>query len=93
MKKIILNFPDEITRLFGKEFGKEIYTLQIKDEIDYSKKNIIVIPESIEDVSISFVQGLAEDIFVKIRKDEFQRYFSVKGNSKVVDKVIKSIYY
>ena len=22
MKKIILNFPNEITRLFGKEFGK-----------------------------------------------------------------------
>lgn len=93
MKKIILNFPNEITRLFGKEFGKEIDTLQIKDEIDYSKKNIIVIPENIEDVSISFVQGLTEDIFVKIRKDEFQRYFSVKGNPKVVDKVIKSIYY
>ena len=29
MKKIILNFPNEITRLFGKEFGKEIYTLQL----------------------------------------------------------------
>lgn len=93
MKKIILNFPNEITRLFGKEFGKGIYTLQIKDEIDYSKKNIIVIPENIEDVSISFVQGLTEDVFISIRKDQFQKYFLVKGNPKVVDKVVKSIYY
>lgn len=91
--EIKLEFENGVSRLVGLELGKNIYKTQIEGKVDYSKKNIIVIPNEIEDVAITFVQGLTEGIFDNIKKDEFQTYFEVRGSQKVIDKVIKSIYF
>lgn len=91
--KITLSFPTTINRLAGNHFGVEIYNDQVKEKINYSKKNIIIIPEYIEDVAISFVQGFTQEIFNKIKKDEFTNYFEIQANDKVRNKFIKSIYF
>lgn len=93
LNKIVLSFSNETTRLSGKSFGEEVYISQIKNKIDYSKLNTLVFSKSIEDISISFIQGLTEHIFKEIERDEFQNYFTIEGNSNIVDKAIKSIYY
>lgn len=91
--KITLNFPTTINRLAGNHFGVETYNNQVKENINYSKKNIIIIPEYIEDVAISFVQGFTQEIFNKIKKDEFDNYFEIQAKDKVRNKFIKSIYF
>lgn len=91
--EIRLEFEDGVVRLTGLELGVDVYEAQVKDKVDYSKKNIIVIPNEIEDVAIAFVQGLTKGIFNNIRKDEFHAYFEIRGKQKLVDKIIKSIYF
>lgn len=90
--KIELQFEDEVNRLVGVEFGRDVYKRQIEKKINYSKKNIIIVPNAIEDISISFIQGLTEKIFENISKDEFEKYFKISGNQNIVDKIIKSVY-
>lgn len=91
--KIILTFTNSISRLAGNALGRQIYETQVKSNINYSEMNIIVMPATIEDVAISFVQGFTQEIFNKIQKDEFGKYFKVEGNQKVVDKFMKSVYF
>lgn len=91
--KIVLTFTNSISRLAGNALGRDIYEKQVKSKIDYTKMNTIVIPTTIEDVAISFVQGFTQGIFNDIQKDEFSDYFKVEGNVKVVDKFMKSVYF
>lgn len=91
--KIALTFTNSISRLAGNTLGRETFEKQVKGKIDYSKMNIIVMPDTIEDLAISFVQGFTQEIFNDIQKDEFSDYFKVEGNQKVVDKFMKSVYF
>lgn len=60
-----LSFNKTLTNLVGNRFGRATYSEQVKDRFDESKINIAVIPDRIEDVATSFVQGfyssLSED--------------------------------
>lgn len=89
--KIELVFENEISRLVGIEFGREVYETQIEKKMEYSKKNTIIFPNTIEDISITFIQGLTENMFIKIKKYDFQNYFQIIGNEKVVNKIMKTI--
>lgn len=80
-------------RLVGEDKGVNLYREQLKEYVDYDKTNIIAFPPHIEDISISFVQGMTRDIFSEINKDEFSTYFRVEGPTKIVDKFNKSIYF
>ena len=91
--RIVLTITNSISRLAGNTLGREIFINQVKDKIDYSKINIIVMHETIEDIAISFVQGFTQEIFNKIHKDEFSNYFKIQGNQKVVDKFMKAVYF
>ena len=93
MSIIKLDVDSTITRLAGNPYGEEIYNTQVKDKIDFSSKNTIVVPENIEDVAISFVQGFTKNIFSKIDKEDFYNYFNIEGKVKVVNKFRKSIYF
>lgn len=94
MENIIeLRFNNTITRLAGNAFGKSTYTNQVKDKINYDHINIIIIPNYIEDIAISFVQGFTDEIFEEISKDEFDKYFIIKANDKIVNKFKKSVYF
>lgn len=90
--EIKMEFDNGVYRLVGNELGKAVYKEQLEKNIDYSKKNILLIPDYIEDISISFVQGLTEEIFRNINKDEFEVYFKLKGNKNVIEKFMKLIY-
>lgn len=88
---IELDFKDKINRLAGIDFGREVYETQMKNKIDYSNKNAIIFPDTIEDISITFIQGLTEDIFNKIEKYEFSLYFYILGNDNIIRKIMKTI--
>lgn len=91
--KIELVFSDDIKSLFGKDLGKKIFIEQVESKIDCVKLNIIVLPSSIENISISFVKGFTEKILNYISEYEFLDYFRICGNQKVVSKFLKSIHY
>lgn len=90
---ITLHFRKDISRLAGNKLGEDTFEKQIKDNINYSKLNILVFPDEIENIAISFVQGLTKGIFDEINKDEFSRYFKVVAKGDLPDKFIKSIYF
>lgn len=92
-KKIVLEFPNTISRLAGNSFGKDIYINQVKDRVDLSQNNVIVIPNTIQDIAISFVQGFTEEILEKIDLDEFEKYITIEGTEKVVTKFKKAVFY
>lgn len=92
-KRIELDIPKDIDRLAGNPFGEEIYYKSVKNAVDFSDMNIIIIPNNIEDIAISFVQGFTCHIFEMISKDEFYKYFKIEGNEKVINKFKKGIYY
>lgn len=91
--KIELKFRNKPTRLYGEIAGENIYILAVEDNIDWNGKNIIIFPEYIENISISFVKGFTKKIFDNINKDEFLKYFKIIFHkSELIDKFIKSIY-
>lgn len=91
--RIKLLFTNNVNKLVGDKLGKDTYEKQVKEFVNFTKLNIVVIPYTIEDISISFVQGFTQSIFENIRKDEFNKYFKIIGSQKVVDKFNKSINY
>lgn len=94
MNKVIeLNFKSSLNKLAGNKFGERIYNEQIKEKVDFKNKVVIVFPDIIDDIAISFVQGFTKEILEKIPKSEFFEYFSLKGNPKVIDKFKKSLFY
>lgn len=94
MENIIeLKFNNTITRLAGNAFGKSTYINQARDKISFNTTNIIIIPDFIEDIAISFVQGFTCEIFENITKDEFNKYFIIKANDKIINKFEKSVYF
>lgn len=91
--RIELKFNNTITRLAGNSYGKNIYISQVQDKVNFNDKNIIVIPSQIEDIAISFVQGFTSEIFKSITKYEFDKYFEIRANEKIVSKFKKSVYF
>jgi hypothetical protein len=78
--------------LYGEPMGTSTYS-NIRGGIDYSKLNVIKFADNIENISISFVKGFTEEIFKKIKIDEFNTYFRIEGRPRVRDKFYKSIYF
>lgn len=84
---IELKFDKLITNLAGNKLGRSIYENQVKEYVDFSKRNIIVLGDNIEDVAISFVQGFCHEIIEKYGKEETRKMIDVKSKSQdVVDK-------
>ncbi len=86
---IELEFDDKtISGLAGNDYGYEEYKKQIKDKFNYNKKNIIIFPEQIKKVAISFVQGMFKDILKEIDKNEIEKYVFIKSSSEQLTKRI-----
>ena len=53
VNNINLEFPKTITRLSSNKYGKDVYDAQVKDKVNYTEKNIILLtnitPEGILD--------------------------------------------
>lgn len=80
-----------INRLTKHESGKEMYEEQIKDKLSNTRKNVIIMPDNIEDMSILFAQGLLEEMVRGISREYFMKNFEVKGPSLIVNKIYLAI--
>lgn len=60
---------------------------QILPKLDFTKKNVIIFPENIENISIVFIMSLITKIPKELRKNHgFYEYFSIEGNMKLQKK-------
>ena len=55
--RIQLEFSKTMANLVGDRFGRTTFGTQVKDKFDETKINVAVIPDRIEDVATSFIQG------------------------------------
>lgn len=89
---IQLNFESTITGLAGNDYGYEEYLKQIKDKFDITKNNIIIFPNNIQKIAISFVQGMFRDILLEVNKDEIEDFITIKSSSiELTEKIIANI--
>lgn len=88
-KNIIeLEFDKTIAGLAGNDYGYEEYKKQMMEKFNYEKMNIIIFPNQITKVAISFVQGMFSDILKKIKKNEIEKYVTIKSSSEQLSKKI-----
>lgn len=57
-----LDFDKALTKLSGFDLGKDMYDEQIGKTIDFNKNITIVIPERVDLIGSSFIQGFFEEI-------------------------------
>jgi len=89
---IELSFDKMIAGLAGNDFGYEEYRKQIEGKFDYNKKNIIIFPEQIKKVAISFIQGMFRDILEKINKEIIEEYIEIQSSSdQLTNKILNNI--
>ena len=86
MNIIKLKFEPTATRATGSMYGYATYNDQIKPKIKEDEKNVIVFPDNIKAIGISFVRG------TKYGKQGVLEHFEFKSNNEnLVGKIIKSI--
>ena len=91
MNKINLVFDQTLTCLVGNQFGYNIYLKQIKENLN-EEKNLIIFPNEIERVAISFVQGMFRDLIAKYGKEDIFKYLDISAkDEKIRNKIIESI--
>lgn len=82
---------NSVDKLVKYEFGKRLYYEQIKYKLNKTQKNVIIIPDNIKNVSISFVQGLLDDIAINWGREYFINNFQIRGPKLVVSKIYFAI--
>ena len=92
-KQISLTFDKGVSRLAGLENGRNLYNEQLKNKIHIGRNHIIEIPSNIEDISISFVLGMTEELLKIMSLDDFDEYIKFNAEDKIVDKIKKSMRY
>lgn len=87
--EIPLRFPKTLSRISGNDYGFSVYEKQIKDKIDESKLNVIIFPETIQGISISFVQGLMSEEIKKLGREKIFSTFKFKSVYSELEKSIE----
>lgn len=59
---IILDVGRTLSCLAGYPVGEKIYKEQVRDRFNFDEEIAIVIPNHIEDIAISFIQGFCADM-------------------------------
>lgn len=94
MSKNIINlkFDNTISGLAGNEYGVSVYKEQLEDKIDLKNSNIIIFPDNIKRVAISFIQGMFNEILKKIDKQEIEKYIEIQTSyQELTEKIISNI--
>lgn len=89
--RIYIEFNENLPVLVGEEFGKEVYKSQIKHNLKYNSKNIIVFPEKIKKISISFIEGMFQEILKKIDRNNIENFIDIESKSEELKEKIMSI--
>lgn len=64
--EFVLDFDKALTKLSGFKLGKDMFDEQIGQNIDYQKNITIVIPDRVDLIGSSFIQGFFETIVNQI---------------------------
>lgn len=89
---IELEYDKLVTNLTGNKLGRAEFKKQIEPKLDYTKLNVIVFPEQIEDVGMSFFQGLYQEIINKFGKNDIESHIQIKSSHiELVEKFNKII--
>lgn len=79
MITVELDLPKDSSGIAGYQFGKEIYTEQVKPKfLNKSEKLTIVFPGFIERVASSFVQGFFSILIEEIGYEEVKKRVTVQ---------------
>ena len=70
-----------ITGLAGYDYGKKIYTEQVKNKIDLQQNFVIVFPDNIQRMASSFIQGFFEEIVGEIGILGVERQLEVRSSN------------
>ena len=94
-QRIVLTIKDKtLTKLAGNPFGRELFQEQVKGKIDLSKKFVIEIPDRIDYLATSFVQGFFGEIYKQIGSDGIEKNLEIVAPSiknvkqSIMDKLI-----
>ena len=93
MEKIIeLKFDKMVVDLTGNKFGRNIYNNQIEPYIDVEQRMIVIIPECINDVGSSFIQGIYYAISERYGKSKALEILQLKSSkTEIMEKIRKSL--
>ncbi len=92
MNKIELKFDKSLSGLAGNSYGVSEYNSQLKDKFDWNGMNVIIFPNHIEKIGISFIQGFFSAILEKINKNDIEKYIKIESSSEeLTSKIIENI--
>lgn len=90
--RIQLEFSKTMANLVGDRFGRTTFGSQVKDKFDETKINVAVIPDRIEDVATSFIQGFYSSLSENKGKEyALKRLRLETANSRTMEKINFSI--
>lgn len=72
-----LQFDKSLTKLSGFDLGKDMFDEQIKGKIAYDTEITFVIPERVDLVASSFIQGFFEEVVNKIGIDGVEKKVNI----------------
>lgn len=90
MKKIELTFKKDLTKLAGNKFGKQTYESQVCEIVDNSPDDnyTIVIPERIDRIASSFIQGFFEIYIEKFGLSSLEEHIFVESTIENINEMI-----
>ena len=77
-----------ITGLAGYDYGKKIYTEQVKGKINFSEDFTFIFPNNVQRIASSFIQGFFEDIMAQIGVAGVERQLNVISANNNLKRVI-----
>ena len=92
MKEIKLSFDKMLTNLAGNRFGRETYKNQVKNQVVVEQKICVIIPDVIEDIASSFIQGFYSELCEQYGNEKARQLIELtSSNEYVINKIQESI--
>lgn len=91
--EIVLQFNKSITGLAGNPYGQSVYKSQVAPFFSANEKNVIVFPDYIEDVAISFIQGFFKFLVNDYGYEKLHDLIEIKAHDEfLVRKIWENVY-
>ena len=87
---IKLKFEKSLEGLAGYEFGMETYKNQVENRINFDQKITIVLPDNIQRIASSFIQGFFENIVQHIGVSGVEKNIEIISTKEELKKIIIS---
>jgi hypothetical protein len=87
---IRLVFKGTVTNLAGNRFGNEVFLEQVQGKIDEKNKNVVIFPETIEDIASSFIEGFYKYLAEKYGKEKAIEIMKLKAEHPESERKIEN---